>query len=78
MQNLLSRSSAVLCMLGLAGCGQTGALFMRLEPVTFGTLPRPIETPRFAPLVPLPVPPGDTALVPAAASLSAPAATAQR
>jgi len=72
MQNALPRLSPLLLMLCLAGCGQTGRLFMRMPPVTFPPLAPRIATPEFEPMVVLP---GETTSAPASATARVPAAS---
>lgn len=75
MQNALPRLSPLLLMLCLAGCGQTGALFLRAPYVTFPPLVAPPLSTAMLPVVALP---GDATLAPTLATQSAPAAATYR
>lgn len=75
MQNALPRFSPLLLMLCLAGCGQTGALFLRAPYVTFPPLVAPPLSTAMTPVIALP---RDATLAPATATQAAPAAATHR
>ncbi|HSN18758.1 MAG TPA: lipoprotein [Gammaproteobacteria bacterium] len=87
MRVIPTRFLPLLLMLWLAGCGQTGPLFMRMPNVRFPTLAPPLATggqPIWLPpgttlpapvSATAPVPPGTTHLVPLAVTAAMPSAT---